>query len=309
MAVSEIEKRAESYKTKLKQIARERGVSMDFMMTRFVNECLIRRMASCDWGEKFCVKGGMLLPVWNDGEMFRHTADIDLNGARDGSLADLVTMVEDLADMQSETDGGTLPFLDGISIQKDSIIRKYEKHEGEEGGKVEFDVIVGKTRVRARIDVGFGNPVTPGLRTSEYPCLFRDDKKNPLPMPVIHHYPAETALAEKLHAVAQFGSYNTRIRDFYDMYVLLSRFEFQDEVLGEAIRRSFDNFGREIPDSFEGLSDEFAAEKSQIWKKFNAQTNLKTDTPEFQDVVRYIRSGFEGALLYARQNEGSGLAM
>lgn len=287
-----------SFSEKIRNQAKQAKLNPDFMRNRYVNERILARFALSKWVDHFCVKGGMLVPLWNDGDIFRPTADIDFNGIDEGTSDDVEKMLHDIADMKPVSQGGTLPYDDGIEIIKDSIKPVYSKHE-EEGGKFGAEVMLGKSRIPLRVDVGFGNPVIPALQESEYPCLFENDKKTPLPRPKFKHYPPETTLAEKLHATTQFGLFNSRIRDYYDMYVLLSRDDIETEVLAEAIERSFEKFGREVEWPLEALSDEFVSMNAGKWKKWNADTSLRDDVPEFSDVVSFIRDKFEPAVLLA----------
>lgn len=288
---------AASIKEKLKQQARAQRVTMDFMLIRYANERLLGRLAASRWADDYCLKGGMLLPAWNDGEMFRPTADIDLNGLVDGNLSQFREMVLGLCDMTADE----LGYDDGIEFQSETVDEKYQREGGSDGGKIVLSARLHTSRIPVRIDVSFGNPVTPSVVHGEYPCLFRADKKAPLPQPLIHMYPPETTVAEKLHALASFGEFNTRTRDYYDLHVLLNKFEFSDEVLAEAFQRTFAKQERDLPEDLPALSDEYAQANAGVWKTFNANTNLRDDIPDFQDVIRGIRDRLQAPLELSRE--------
>ncbi|EPX84044.1 nucleotidyl transferase AbiEii/AbiGii toxin family protein [Salipiger mucosus] len=286
-----------SIKDKLKQQARQQRVTMDFMMIRYANERLLGRLAASRWADDYCLKGGMLLPAWNDGDMFRPTADIDINGLNDGDLAGFKEMVLALSQMTPDD----LGYDDGIDFLTETVADTYQREGGADGGKIEMKAKLHTSPIPVRIDVSFGNPVTPSVDHGDYPCLFRADKKTPLPMPKIHMYPPETAVSEKLHALASFGSFNTRIRDYYDLHILFEKFDFSDDMLAEAFQKTFAKQERDLPDDLPALSEEYAEENRGKWAKFNESTNLRDAVPDFHDVVTTIRDRLTTPLDLARE--------
>lgn len=285
---------AESLRNRLKEHARSEKINSDFLLQRYMNERFIGRLACTDWRDKVCLKGGMLLPVWNNGEVFRHTADVDLTGMFDGNIDTLEQIIRDCAAPEE------MDYEDGMEIVTESIRPKHLKNEGADGGHYFFEAKLGNSKVNMNIDIGFGNPITPSLQFKEYPCMFSDAKKTPMPKPALNMYPPETTIAEKLSAIAQFGSFNSRYRDYYDLYVLLDRFQFDDAVLAEAITASFEYNGVPIPDDFSGLSDDYAAETEKKWDKFRKGTVLAASPPDLSEVVKMIRSSLETPIDLAR---------
>ncbi len=285
-----------SIKAKLKAQAKEKKISMHFMLIRYANERLLGRLELSKWSDRFCLKGGMLLPAFNEGEMFRPTSDMDLNGLEDGDLDTLIEMVRELAAMKPKSQGGNMDFDDGLVILEETIQPRHEVEDGAEGGKIEFVAMLDTSRIQMRIDVGFNKPITPGVNKGEYPSLLHDDKKSPMPRPQIKMYPPETMVAEKMHAIAQYGMFNTRIRDYYDLYTLLDRFDFEDEILSEALAKTFAKQGRDIPLEWPGLSPQYAEENESRWVQFNSNTTLKIDMPSLAIVVDRIRGDLDRAL-------------
>lgn len=296
---------AASINAKLKAEARKKKVSTDFILMRYANERLLGRLSCTKWKDKFCVKGSMLLPVWNEGHMFRPTADVDLNGIGDGDLSTLLQAIEEISDLKPASQGGTMDFDDGLVFDKSSIRSKFEREGGTDGGKVEFNVFLDKSRIHMKVDVGFNYPVTPTIVTGEYPCLLSEDKKAPLPKPVVQMYPPETTISEKLHAIVFFGGFNTRTRDYFDLYTLFQQFDFSDEILGGAIEKTFRHQGTALPefDEMPGLSVEYAIENQGKWTGFNKTTNLAGNTPKFTDVMQYIRDRIQVPLELAKREE------
>jgi len=92
---------------------------------------------------------------------------------------------------------------------------------------------MGASRVPMQIDLGFGNAIQPPPQEVEYPTLLDT------PPPVIRAYPKEAVVAEKLHAMVVLGERNSRLKDFYDLYVLASSFAFDGPTLACSIRATF----------------------------------------------------------------------
>ena len=284
----------ESLRNRLKEHSRSQKINSDFVLQRFMNERFLGRLACTGWRDKVCLKGGMLLPVWNEGEVFRHTADIDLTGMIDG---DIDTLHQIILDCAAPDD---MDYDDGVEILTETARVKHRKNDGADGGHYYFEAKLGNSKVNMNIDIGFGNPITPSLQYREYPCMFSDARKTPMPKPKLNMYPPETTIAEKLSAVAQFGSFNSRYRDYYDLYVLLDRFDFDETIIADAIAASFEHNGISIPDEFSGLSDDYAAETEKQWDKFKSRTVLASPPPALAEVVSMIRTSLDRPIELAR---------
>ena len=101
-----------------------------------------------------------------------------------------------------------------------------------------------------QIDIGFGDAVTPATQILEFPALLSPEG------PRLHAYPKETVVAEKLQAIVALSMANSRMKDFYDLLALSHLFEFDGEILANAIRVTFDRRQTSLPmDKPVGLSD------------------------------------------------------
>jgi predicted nucleotidyltransferase component of viral defense system len=111
-----------------------------------------------------------------------------------------------------------------------------------------------------------------------------------MPSPHLRAYPAETVIAEKFHAMVVLGRANSRMKDYYDVWMLMSSLTVEPERLRQAIVATFARRNTEIPAQVpDGLSDEFAADvsKQRQWDAF--AKNLSGEAPEFDGVVRELR--------------------
>jgi hypothetical protein len=140
-------------------------------------------------------------------------------------------------------------------------------------------------RVPVQVDVGFGDAVVPGPIRARFPTLLG------APRPTLATYPKETAIAEKLEAMVSLGLDNSRMKDFYDLYVLAERFEFEGNALAGAIAATFERRRTKLPTMPPvALTREFAgdATKAKQWAVFVKRGRLREVVPPLNDVIRQI---------------------
>lgn len=256
---------AASVYDKLRNQAKSSGLEMQALIRLYAQQRLLYRISVCEASSKFCLKGGIMLAAYNRGEVLRPTEDIDFNGFGDGGV-DEIEAVLLMAISTPVPDDGVVFFPESMKTLKD--------REGVvPGGKV---ILLGKVHtanVQIRVDVGFNNVITPNAMPMEIPTLLPDV----VPCPVISGYPLETIVAEKLHAVAQFGSDNTRHKDYYDVWRIQNAYEMELAMLSSAITNTFAHQRREIDPNMPGLMETFGIENDRAWKAFLRKTNLKED--------------------------------
>jgi len=229
---------------KLRNHARAKGLDTQTVLARYVQERLLHRLSVSEEAENFCLKGGLLIAAYNNGDLLRPTEDIDFNGFdEDGSVARIKDAMRCVLATDVEDDGVIFDIssMRVVKSRDDGVIP---------GGKVLVHAVVHTARVDLKIDVGFGNVITPGVSPVEFPSLL----DGTAPRPLIKAYPLETTIAEKLHAMAQFGYENTRLKDHFDILILSRIRRFDGAVLAQAIERTFERQGRPIPETLEGLS-------------------------------------------------------
>ena len=121
----------------------------------------------------------------------------------------------------------------------------------------------------------------------QYPTLL------PLPAPQLSGYPPETIVAEKLQAMVFWGSVNNRMKDFYDLWILTTNFEFDSQILHLAISRTFRHRNTPIPKNIPvALTDIFVQEKQPQWDAFLKRSRLEISVPEFSVVIETLRTFF-----------------
>lgn len=155
------------------------------------------------------------------------------------------------------------------------------------GQRVKLVALLGTARIPVQIDVGFGDVVTPDAEEIEYPTLLD------LPAPRIRAYPPETVIAEKLQAMVALGMQNSRMRDYYDLWIIARHFSFEGAALLAAVRATFDRRRTDIPEAVPlGLTDEFATDqyKATQWNAFLSRSQLEEARIGLPQVVDDLRT-------------------
>jgi predicted nucleotidyltransferase component of viral defense system len=118
----------------------------------------------------------------------------------------------------------------------------------------------------------------------KYPTILQ------MPAPQLRGYSPESVVAEKLQALVFLGSANSRMKDFYDLWVMAEQFEFDGGVLQKAIIATFQRRKTTLPkETPVGLSNTFAAENQAQWQAFIQRMHLKNIPESFSDVSRVIK--------------------
>lgn len=292
-----------SVHARLRNLSKERGVDMVALLRRYAQERLLYRLSVSAEAENFCVKGGLLLSAYNGGDLLRPTEDIDFNGFDpDSDVADIELAIRRVLATEVEDDGVRF-HPDTIKVQKDRVGRI-------PGGKIAFQATVHTARVDVRVDVGFGNPVSPEVTKLLMPTLI----DGLVPRPEVLAYPLETVIAEKVHAMAQFGIANTRVKDYFDIWMLSRTHAFDGDTLAEAIRRTFEAQGRDIPETpLEGLTEDYAEDQERPWRAFLGRIDHREglSLPQVvEDIAAFVHPVTEAArngdLLAASWNPAAG---
>jgi predicted nucleotidyltransferase component of viral defense system len=283
---------ATSVRQRLLDLSRERGEDFQLVLTWYALERLLYRLGSSKHAETFILKGAMLFPVWGS-RSYRPTKDLDLLGYGDASSERLTAIFEEICQSNVEPDG--LEFdVQNIRVAE---IREDQEYQGQ---RVQIIAYLGRARINLQIDIGFGDVITPAAEEINYPTLLD------FPAPHIRAYPRETVIAEKLQAMVALGMLNSRMKDFYDTWMIARRFEFQGTVLAEAIKSTFNRRNTEIPASLpSALSDEFASDPGKItqWTAFLRRTGLEDSAADLDHVIDELRTFLMPPVVAAARGE------
>ena len=274
---------AASVRARLLNVAKAQGVDFNQVLVRFALERILYRMTLSQHADRFLLKGALLFTLWYD-MPHRATRDADLLGF---GASDLVSVAETFRDIAA------VAVDDGIAFDPASVtVEEIRKEAGYGGVRVIIAGELAKARCKTQIDVGFGDAVTPAPVDSVYPVLLDD-----LPAPKLRAYPTYTVIAEKLHAIAQLGMTNSRLKDYFDLSVLLERETLDTDLLAQAIKATFERRGMSVPDAVPiGLTDEFAHDPSRqsLWLAFLKKNELLPEP--LPAIVDRLRSALAPAL-------------
>lgn len=213
--------------------AKQTGDVYETLLTSFCFERFLYRLGMSEVRDHFVLKGAMLLRLWSD-HPYRATRDLDLLRKGDGSFEAIC------ADLRTICAVAVQP--DGVSFDGDAVKVEAIRAEDEYAGtRATLPARCGTARLTLQIDMGLGDSVWPAPRSCTYPALLD------FPPPEVLAYPREAVVAEKLEAMVVLGDRNSRIKDFFDLHHLASRFEFDRETLAEAVLRTFVRRGTPIP--------------------------------------------------------------
>lgn len=266
---------AASVKARLLKVSKSENKTFDDIMTMYMLERLLFRLSRSRFRNKFILKGGLLLCVLFE-EPHRTTKDIDFLAKQ------IIGTMESIGEIFREI--CSIDALDGIIFDTESInIKKIKEDADYEGVRVLVTCYLGKAQKVLQIDIGFGDIVIPHPREMKYPVILD------METPEIWVYSLESIVAEKFEAMISLAQLNSRMKDFFDIYMLSERFDFDGRALYEALHETFDRRGtayeREAIVFTEGFY--LAEEKQKQWVAFVKRTT-KTEI-SFEQVMNRLK--------------------
>ena len=211
-------------------------------------ERFLYRLSQSPHADKFILKGALMLRAWRSPQ-FRPTMDIDLLGKTSNQEDSIIAQIRDIISVSVVPDG---LIFDRASIQAERITEDADY----EGIRIRFRGSLDSARVNMQIDIGFGDVIFPGPVESDLPTMLLD-----FPAPRLLGYSRESAIAGKFEAMLKLGELNSRMKDFYDIWLLCRQFDFEGERLAEAIRLTLERRGTMLTDVIVPFSEEFAKAK------------------------------------------------
>ncbi len=246
------------------------------LLQYYAMERFLYRLSQSVHADRFILKGALMLRVWRSPEL-RPTMDIDMLGRTSNEEADIVAQIQDILTVDVETDG--LAF-DPDSIQTERITEDADY----EGIRIRFLCALGTARINMQIDIGFGDIVYPEPEESDLPTMLN------FPAPRLLCYSRESSIAEKLEAMVKLGMLNSRMKDFYDIWLLSRQFDFDGAKLAEAIRLTFERRGTELPAEIEAFTESFIEAKQTQWAAFRKRLGQDHVPASFRKIAASVDS-------------------
>lgn len=246
------------------------------LLQYYAMERFLYRLSQSPHRSRFVLKGALMLHVW-DAPLARATKDVDFLGRLDNSLENLERVVREVCATEVELDGMV---FDPAMVKTERI----KEDADYEGVRIRFVGLLGKARVTMQVDVGFGDVVTPGEVSISYPALLD------FPAPELSGYPRETVVAEKFQAMVYLRTMNSRMKDFYDVWLLGSQFAFDGTLLAQAIAATFVNRGTSIELTPIAFTPEFTEQPSTLaqWTAFRNRLPNAQCPERLSEVVTFL---------------------
>jgi hypothetical protein len=267
-----------SVRDRLLSLAHRERQPYDLVLVRYALERLLYRLSCSEYRDRFVLKGAFLYPVWREA-VLRPTRDMDLLGYGPPDVTALVSIFSALCTVDALDDG--LEFLP-------ATVRGDEIREGNiyHGVRIRLTVRLASALIPLQVDVGFGDVIVPPAEEVDFPTLLD------FPAPHVLAYPRAAVVAEKFEAMVTLGMANSRMKDFYDLWMLAQRSAFDGETLCQALHATFSR--RRIPlpaDIPLALTSAFAedAVKQTQWKAFLRKSRLEpvaTGLPAVVDALK-----------------------
>ena len=260
---------AASVRARLLNKARADGVDFQLLLTRYGLERLLYRLSVSRERDNFLLKGALLFDLWYDVPL-RPTRDIDLLGFGLAEIPLLVAAFEGICAI--EVDDGMA--FDAASIRADEI----RKEANYAGVRLTLIGTIDGARCPVQIDVGYGDAVTPAPESARYPGMFGD-----MPAPTLRVYPRYTVVAEKLEAIISLGMANSRMKDYFDLWIILRDNELDRDILVQAVEATLNRRGTRKPSGVPiGLSEQFSSDRKKLmqWAAFINRNQLKAASLE-----------------------------
>ena len=281
-----------SVRARLLNLARKTDQSHELLLTRYALERLLYRLTQTKHAERFVLKGAMLMTTWFD-DPHRPTRDIDLLGFGDPRPDEMLQVFREVCSIREN---------DGVEFDIDKLEVTANREDLAYGGlRLQTYAVISGARARIVIDIGFGDSVEPGVEELDFPVLLDQ------PQPHLRAYARETVVAEKFQAMVMIGQANTRLKDYYDLWLLARSYEFDPDRLAEAIAATFTRRGTPIPtDVPDGLKPTFYEDRGKTaqWRAF--VEDVAVDPGSLADVAAVLSDFLMPAARAARALSGGG---
>ena len=267
-----------SVRARLVNLMNETGYKYMYLLARYFNERLLYRVSVSQYKDNFLLKGGSLLYAL-DGLEARPTVDVDFMADKISRDRETLTRIfKQIVSIDCEEDG-VLFDTENIKTEPITVDKKYPG--------LRFYVTAHMDTIvhNISVDIGFGDVVSPYPMSIDIPLLLPN-----IPSVNLQAYSLETVVAEKFHTMIDRDETNSRMKDFFDCYQLLTQRNISDETLFEAIKATFDNRGLLYKPNLKLFSEEFVTDKDRIirWKSFLKKIKWKEEIP-FSSVMQVVR--------------------
>ena len=260
---------------RLKNKAAESGRSYQLCLQLFCQEEFLRRLEKSKYAENLVLKGGLFIYSLTDFDS-RVTVDVDFLLRRIPNTPEQLKVI--LEEIIATDTGNDFITFEIKNVAPIAVAKKYA------GIGASLVAKIKNTKTPFGIDFGVGDVIVPKQEKRKIPTQLDDFNA-----PMVNTYSLETTIAEKLDAILSLMEFSSRMKDYYDLYYLANKFDFDGESLTKALNATFENRGHHfMVEQFEQImtfgSDDAMQKK---WKAFCRKIDTKTD--DFITVLKTIR--------------------
>lgn len=266
-----------SVRGKLQDKARKTNRPFAEVLQYYGMERFLYRFAQSKYMKSFILKGALMFTVW-DVPQRRTTIDIDFLARFDNQIEKIEQVMREVCDTKTPTDG---LIFDTKTVKG----RRIKEDADYEGVRVKFLGFLEKSEIPMQIDVGFGDVIVPKPTKIDYPTILD------FPTPHLQGYSFESVVAEKFEAMMELGVLNSRMKDFYDVWLMTRQFNFEGKKLAAAIKATFEHRKTPLPTTEPFFPAAIYADDSvqaTMWKAFLRKNQLKTAPDSFKAVVSAV---------------------
>jgi len=272
MSRKEMKNVAASVLARLRNHSKSSGAPFQQVLQLYAIERFLNRMSKSGHAQSVILKGALLLKTVGIPRA-RPTMDIDMLRKGKADQASLVALIKDCATLEVAADGLTF-------IAESIVAEEITKDSEYRGTRLLVDARMDNVRLKVQIDFGVGDVMVPGPRMIEYPVFLGSDTFKLLA------YPVESAIAEKLQAMVALGNANSRMKDFYDVWICSDHLDFDADALIKAIDATFKKRETPVPaGEFEALTTAFIEGHRVQWNAFVKKIGEDELTDAFDRVV------------------------
>ncbi len=258
--------------------ARANHEDFNHVLNRYGMERFLYRLSISSYNEEFILKGASLFLVWQE-QSYRVTKDADFLSFGDPNLDRLSEIFREICQIEC-------PVKDGIIFSPESVKAQVIREEQVyDGVRISLVGSLNKARVSLQFDVGFGDIVTPSPEIIEYPSLLD------FPKPKLRAYSKYSVIAEKVEAIVKLGIANSRMKDFYDVWLLSKLHEYEYSTLKQSLENTFQQRVTNIPKNRPvALTAEFYGDtqKQQQWKAFVRKSKIKVAPENLESLTNEL---------------------
>lgn len=268
----------QSVKDRLLNLAKHRGEDFNHLLIRYGLERILYRLSQSTYKDEFVLKGATLFIYWY-GKTHRPTLDVDLHSRRETKLSEIKRIVREVCQVEVKNDGLTfdLETIQGQEIREGKVYQ---------GVRIKLNAKLGEVKVPIQLDIGFGDSLAPGTEEIKFPTLLD------FPNPRLNAYRPVTSIAEKCQFMVEAGIFNSRMKDYYDVWYLSKKSEIEGPLLRRAVENTFQQRKTNIPKTRpSSLGNEFVENslKQEQWDGFIKRNDLSNEDLSLEKVIEDLQ--------------------